>query len=213
MHDSKNALSVQTLIATLAGTLTTMYEKDLARRADLNSADGSGYDLGSDGAKRSEEQFPWLTRWTRAFWETISREWSGIDQWRMNKYLSLVRYVVRETFTILYSASRDETEAADYASLLNSQEEVLETFPLSARERKVPDGLRLHVLDIWMEELMRAEREDGEKEETEEEKQPSSHVAKDLMKPIQRLAENSISKSVKKKAKEIIKVQDSEETE
>lgn len=124
----------------------------------------------------------------------MCREWSGIDQWRMNKYLLLIRFVVRETFTILSSHASDTSGDArltenDMASVLASQLRILRSWPLSLRERKVPDGLRLHVLDIWLEELDEID---------------TAELKSQLMQPIRNLAKDAMSKSVRMKAKDVV---------
>ncbi|RMZ78743.1 hypothetical protein DV737_g3761, partial [Chaetothyriales sp. CBS 132003] len=85
MQDTKKMVMVQQLIATLAGTVDTMYSRDLAR-SQSESRSASGGD---------DDEWYCTSTWTSAFWETMAREWSGLDQWRMNKYLLLVRLVVR----------------------------------------------------------------------------------------------------------------------
>jgi ribosomal RNA-processing protein 1 len=220
MHDSKNQLSVQNLIVTLAGTFSTMYQKD------TESQDGS-----------PEFEFPWLMTYHAAFWETISREWSGIDQWRMNKYLLLIRMVVREVLQLLFATEQREIAASE--SLLKTQIQVLRALPLSPRERAVPDGLRLHVLDIWSDEIETAKSTSKStststskskfksgsgpgRENVDEDKSSSPYNAGEksgedrerqlkrteaaLMEIISTLAKESLSKSVKTKAKELVKM-------
>lgn len=291
MHDSKNQLSVQKLIETLASTFQTMYTKDKEYLDSFNHPGDEDQDT-SKGSKPDEpddehleltmEDFPWLTRWHGAFWETLCREWSRIDQWRMNKYLLLIRFVVREIFRLVFAALSDED--ADCGVLGGILVFIFQQYPLSPSERKVPDGMRLHVLDVWVEELQKAKNEaeqrehdggdgdsrkrkrdqhddagkndndeedeegedkeeveeekeedddDGEGNETEEqhpppppEKKQSAHpqlqarrgdaeaatqrerLEERLMEPIRSLAKDSISKSVRTKAKEIIKMYD-----
>lgn len=189
MHDSKNAVSVQNLAAELSRTVRTMASKD-------SELQGSDADL-------------WLESWSIAFWETICREWSSIDQWRMNKILMLVRFVVREVFNLsLASAVDDETEAS---KLIASQTQIFEAWPLSPRERKVPDGLRLHVLDIWVDELsgqvnavQKSIDESGGTEEASS-KRALVSAAKRFMAPVESLSKEAISKGVKIRAKDALK--------
>ena len=138
----------------------------------------------------------------------------------MNKYLLLVRFVVRETFSILASQlaeskkSEDgdeetlspeaETGNKDTQSLVESQLSVFQSYPLSPRERKVPDGLRLHVLDIWLDELKKlSSNSDADESALQVLKQR-------LMQPIRDLAKDALSKSVRTRAKDVIKTFDSE---
>ena len=138
----------------------------------------------------------------------------------MNKYLLLVRFVVRETFSILASqlaeskksedgdeetlSPETETGNKDTQSLVESQLNVFRVWPLSPREQKVPDGLRLHVLDIWLDELNKLSSNSDADES-------ALQVLKaQLMQPIRDLAKEALSKSVRTRAKDVIKTFDSE---
>jgi ribosomal RNA-processing protein 1 len=195
MHDSKNALSVQRLLAELAHTLKTMDDKD---RQLAEAADPRGQ--------------PWLETWTNAFWETLCREWAAIDQWRMNKVLLLVRFVIREQFRLMFDRVVNDPANADAA--VAKQVQVLEAWPLSPRERKVPDGLRLHVLDVWTDELTgqltaaQKSVEEEEAENAESKKEAMVKVTKDFMEPVRIVGREALSKGVKMRAKETIKLAD-----
>ncbi|OAG36738.1 hypothetical protein AYO21_09011 [Fonsecaea monophora] len=204
MHDSKNALSVQKLIAELAGTLRIVDAKDHDSQA------ASGSDKPGD--------HPWLDVWMTAFWETVSREWVSIDQWRMNKVLLLVRLAVRELFSLALGWVTDATsDSRTLQSLVASQLEILESWPLSPRERKVPDGLRLHVLDVWVDELAgqlgaaqkaidEAEQSDSAGDAAAAKKAVLLDTAKAFMTPVEKLTKEALSKGVKVKAKEAVQL-------
>lgn len=72
-------------------------------------------------------------------------------------------------------------------------EEVLEADggPMSLRDHKVPVGLRLHVLDIWVDEVEKVD----EKREAPIEK---------LLEPVRKMKAESLVKSVRERAKESI---------
>lgn len=201
MHDSKNAISVQKLIAELAGTFSIIAAKD----EELS-------DRETEGDKTSM----WLSPWHVAFWTTIVREWRGIDQWRINKYLSLVRFVIRELFVVTFSRLL-ATGTSDVASqataqtreMLEAQLRVLKTTgPFNPKDRKIADGLRLHLCDIWIDELLVAR----EQVMTEKGAEPISEdlTATDILyaikKPLQELAHGSsqAQKNVRDKAKEAL---------
>ncbi|OAP54217.1 hypothetical protein AYL99_11318 [Fonsecaea erecta] len=205
MHDSKSALSVQRLAAELAGTLRIMDEKD--------------HEAGSDG-----QTHPWLDVWATAFWETVSREWSSIDQWRMNKVLLLVRLFVRELFSLALGWATTSTGDASTPtptpqSRVGSQLQILEAWPLSPRERKVPDGLRLHVLDVWVDELggqlgaaqqkavTKSEHRDGD-DDAHAQKAAALllDTARAFMGPVEKLSKEALSKGVKLRAKEAVQL-------
>ncbi|KAJ9609436.1 hypothetical protein H2200_005763 [Cladophialophora chaetospira] len=154
----------------------------------------------------------WLDTWTNAFWETLCREWASIDQWRMNKVLLLVRFFIREQFRLalewtIMEGSRSEDQ-------VTRQIQIFEAWPLSPRERKVPDGLRLHVLDVWVEELagqlgeFQAAMDDLEHVDTENDKKALTNTAKKFMEPVQKVSREALSKGVKTRAKEAVKLAD-----
>merc|ERR1719285_590008 len=62
----------------------------------------------------------------KTFFMTMGREWFGIDHWRMNKYMMLIRRFVRQLFT-----------------------ENLLLCEIS----KTSLGLQMHTTDVFMEEL------------------------------------------------------------
>jgi ribosomal RNA-processing protein 1 len=194
MHDSKNAISVQKLIADLAATVRTMASKDAELRA-------------------SDDIPPvWLATWTTAFWETICREWASIDQWRMNKVLLLVRFFLRESFNITLTSVVTDNPGSETVSkdLTADQIQILETWPLSPRERKVPDGLRLHILDIWVDELtgqissvedQSVQSVEGDPETV---KAALLQAAKAFMAPVERVSKEALGKPVKMRAKDAL---------
>ena len=82
-----------------------------------------------------------------AFWKTMAREWGGIDALRMDKFLYLVRCYVRRGFE---SVSK---RAWGDKGLVEGYLRVLEAVPLDATDGKIPDGLRFHVVDVYVGEL------------------------------------------------------------
>lgn len=196
MHDSKNALSVQNLIAELAGTMKTMNLKDQE----------------FEQIEPSTTQPPWLDTWATAFWETVCREWASIDQWRMNKVLSLIRFTLRELFSVsLQAVINDRSDSqSSLPTLIPRQVQILEAWPLSPRERKVPDGLRLHVLDIWVDELTgqltatQKMLEDSDSNAAEDKGALIVEAAKSFMMPVEKLTREALSKGVKMRAKEAV---------
>ncbi|KAF2211475.1 hypothetical protein CERZMDRAFT_10296, partial [Cercospora zeae-maydis SCOH1-5] len=120
--------------------------------------------------------------WLQAFWKTIAREWGAIDSLRMDKYLYLVRCYVNKGFEI---CAKKKWEVEQYLSVLED-----EGAPLSIRDVKVPVGLKLHVLDIWVDEL---EKVDSDKD---------GAPVEEVMKPIRKLQKESLVKSVRQRAKE-----------
>jgi ribosomal RNA-processing protein 1 len=138
-----------------------------------------------------------------AFWSTMAREWTSIDAHRMDKYLLFVRTVVRRVFAGIAENASGGKEGKDVAS--EEQMALMEKFPLSPRERKVPDGLRYHVLDVYVDELERAVgQEDDEGEDEEEISEETRKVAERLLAPVEKMAKEGLSKGVRVRAKEVL---------
>lgn len=113
-----------------------------------------------------------VATWFAAFWEVLGERWPHVDNLRMDKFLLLVRRVF--TAQLRYARPGDE-----------SGEEVikmLSEWPFEAVGdlRKVPLGIRLHVLDLWVDELERAGfLDDAEEEEEAEEVSKKKDVRND----------------------------------
>lgn len=84
-----------------------------------------------------------------AFWTTICREWNSIDVLRLDKFYTLLRRFVGVAFQKLYKSTWQEDLVAPYISLL-------EGMPLSAVNSRIPNGIRYHLADIYLEELANA---------------------------------------------------------
>ncbi|KAL2152931.1 hypothetical protein VTH82DRAFT_4086 [Thermothelomyces myriococcoides] len=130
--------------------------------------------------------------WLRGFWATMAREWTGIDVLRMEKFLLLVRRVVGAGFKWMKKGSgneegkknRKENGISDWdAGKVDVIVGLLGEWPLALEEEarieratiedgkdaditlKIPVGMRLHVLDIWVDEAEKAgllEEDDNE---------------------------------------------------
>lgn len=130
--------------------------------------------------------------WLRGFWATMSREWTGIDVLRMEKFLLLVRRVVGAGFRFMKKGSgnkatgkKEEEGAVWAADKVDDMLALLGEWPFAldndarvdpAKEeddddqiiQAIPVGLRLHVLDIWVDEAEKAGllKEDDEEAKT-----------------------------------------------
>ncbi|XP_068686639.1 ribosomal RNA processing protein 1 homolog B-like [Montipora foliosa] len=82
----------------------------------------------------------------RAFFRTMQREWHGIDQLRLDKFYMLIRFFLKETFNFLKKSGWAERLVTDVSTII--QEE-----PLNPNSQAVPDGIRLHVVAIYLTEL------------------------------------------------------------
>ncbi|KAI9674674.1 MAG: hypothetical protein M1817_001577 [Caeruleum heppii] len=121
-----------------------------------------------------------------AFWMTMAREWNGIDLLRMDKFLLLARTYLGASFGILAKSHWQAEIVTQYTVILSS-------IPLNPTDPKVPDGLRYHVLDIYLDEL---EKVDGFEQD------PS--VVELLLRPIRTMVEKSPAKSVRRRAEETL---------
>ncbi|KAI8623633.1 nucleolar protein,Nop52-domain-containing protein [Xylariaceae sp. FL1651] len=112
--------------------------------------------------------------WLAAFWETIGREWTSIDVLRLEKFLLLVRRVLGAALAWVCVAlpEGDDEESKDTTkksrkgrARIDTLLEVLGNWPLETEDNlsKVPVGLRLHVLDIWVDEAEKLDLLDAEK--------------------------------------------------
>ncbi|CCG82247.1 Ribosomal RNA-processing protein 1 homolog [Taphrina deformans PYCC 5710] len=90
-----------------------------------------------------------LMPFLNAFWITICREWNSIDILRLDKFYTLLRRFIGTAFQKLRKLSWKESFVNEYISLL-------EALPLSVDNVKVPNGIRYHLADIYIEELSKA---------------------------------------------------------
>lgn len=82
----------------------------------------------------------------KAFFKTIQKEWHGIDQFRMDKFYLLIRFLLKETFNFLKKYAWNER-------LMTEVNNVFQEEPLNPNSHAVPDGIRLHLVEIFLTEL------------------------------------------------------------
>lgn len=82
----------------------------------------------------------------KAFFKTIQKEWHGIDQLRMDKFYLLIRFLLKETFNFLKKYTWNER-------LMTEVNNVFQEEPLNPNSLAVPDGIRLHLVEIFLTEL------------------------------------------------------------
>lgn len=157
--------------------------------------------------------------WLRGFWATMSREWTGIDVLRMEKFLLLVRRVVGAGLKWMRKGSGNDGKGGKKgkggsgwdASKVDDLVGLLGEWPLSLEEeariqqnaeeedgqidQKIPAGLRLHVLDIWVDEAEKA----GLLEEDDEE---AKQIIQRISDQIDALEEATTSPAVRARSKE-----------
>ena len=139
-----------------------------------------------------ENTIPFL----RAFWQTMQREWTNIDVLRMEKFFLLVRRYLGASFRWVKEGGKVRWDAERTRTMAQLLEEV----PCNVKDVRVPNGLRYHVIDIFVDELERVgalEQEEGEGDEEAE------VPLEELLRPLRGLAEGSPTKTVRLKAKEV----------
>jgi ribosomal RNA-processing protein 1 len=119
---------------------------------------------------------PFLT----AFWQTMANEWNGIDVLRMDKFLYLTRMYLLES--LKWYKKQKWGGVQDYM-------DVLEQIPLNPTELRIPNGLRYHVIDIYVDEMEKVD-EDAE-----------SMPVESLLRPMRRLVKESLTKSIRERVK------------
>jgi len=130
-----------------------------------------------------ESVLPWLD----TFWKTMAREWRGIDVLRMNKFLLLVRVYLGAGFRWCGSNGWKDT------SRVERYLDILRETPLNARDDKIPNGMRYHVVDIYVDEL----------DKVDEEREGKMPLEK-LLDPLGRLGKESPTKAVRERVKEAL---------
>lgn len=81
----------------------------------------------------------------QTFWQTMNREWTGIDRLRLDKYCMLIRLVLRQCFEVLKRDGWEESRITRFLDVL--MKEVLHP------ESRSPDGVKFHCIDVYLDEL------------------------------------------------------------
>ncbi|XP_064008690.1 ribosomal RNA processing protein 1 homolog B isoform X2 [Pogoniulus pusillus] len=81
----------------------------------------------------------------QTFWQTVNREWNGIDNLRLDKFYMLMRMVLRQSFEVLKRNEWDERLIEPLLQLL--MKEIMD--PGSS----APTGIKFHFIDIYLNEL------------------------------------------------------------
>jgi len=105
----------------------------------------------------------------------------------MDKFLYLVRVFLGATLGFFAKFSwKNEEELKSYIA-------VLEETPFNPRDLKIPDGMRYHCLDVYVDELDRVD-----------EKRSGELPLETLLEPIRKLGKNTLSKAVRSRVKETL---------
>lgn len=82
----------------------------------------------------------------RTYFQTILREWNGIDKWRIDKFMMQMRRMLNKMLEFLSSRKWKKT-------LIKTFNQILVDYPLNINNDSYPDGVAYHVTDIFLEEL------------------------------------------------------------
>uniref|UniRef100_A0A8C3QNH1 Ribosomal RNA processing 1B n=1 Tax=Cyanoderma ruficeps TaxID=181631 RepID=A0A8C3QNH1_9PASS len=81
----------------------------------------------------------------QTFWQTMNREWNGIDNLRLDKYYMLMRLILRQSFEVLKRSEWDEGLVEPLLQLL--MKEIMDP------DSNSPTGIKFHFIDIYLDEL------------------------------------------------------------
>jgi ribosomal RNA-processing protein 1 len=119
----------------------------------------------------------------------MARDWTNIDVLRMEKFLLLTRRMLGAHFGLLKEEGWEGKRVEAHLG-------VLEMWPLNVGDVKLPNGMRYHVIDIYVDELERmGALEEGKDGEVPLEK---------LLEPLRKLRLDSPTKAVRMKCKEAL---------
>lgn len=136
----------------------------------------------------------------KAFWEIHCQEWHGLDRIRLDKYYLLLRRVVYFSFQFLARESWDNVYLEAYTDML------LEG-PLSPTNRKNPDAIRYHIIDLYFEELEKVlDDARARLEESDDLDVPMEEISR----PLTVLSKEGSTKLLRTKAKEAIEAHEKE---
>ncbi|XP_058379171.1 ribosomal RNA processing protein 1 homolog B isoform X3 [Diceros bicornis minor] len=89
----------------------------------------------------SEAQYLFI----QTFWQTVNREWKGIDTLHLDKYYMLIRLVLRQSFEVLKRNGWEESRIKLFLDVF--MKEILHP------ESQSPNGVKFHFIDIYLDEL------------------------------------------------------------
>lgn len=99
-----------------------------------------------------------FVRFLAAFWKTMIGAWGDLQGLRLDKYLFLMRCYIRGSFDFLersVTQGQDQGLAEEWCDMMTGKGEWegKGVAVLDPQDPKVPDGLRYHVLDVWVDGL------------------------------------------------------------
>ncbi|EEY58618.1 ribosomal RNA processing protein 1 [Phytophthora infestans T30-4] len=117
-----------------------------------------------------------------SFFRTMHREWHGLDGLRLDKFYSLVRKFVRETVVLLRDQDWEEELVQEFVTILST--EVVS---------QLPNGLRMHLADLYLTEIHNAAGKDV-----------TTEAFMTLLEPFFTLLNSEYDKTVFKRVRELV---------
>lgn len=113
-------------------------------------------------------------KYNDAFWAVIIKEWSNIDQWRMDKYYLLIRRFLRANFKYLRNNNWDKKYIEKFNKFMKT--------PLGLNKNM---AIAYHLCDIYLDELenLNSSNPDEDDEQEEEEEEEEEEEVKDIDTP------------------------------
>lgn len=94
---------------------------------------------------QSFDQFGVSLQFFAGFLKTMANEWNGIDQWRIDKFMMLVRKVLREILRVIQNNNWSDDAIEKFNQTL--------TKSVLGSEYHVPRGLFMHFTELFFEEV------------------------------------------------------------
>ena len=136
--------------------------------------------------------------WVGAFFEIMIAYWGSIPSLRLDKYLYLIRCYVGGSMEYLAKEGWERGLVDEWAGMMmmggnvgDGDEGPKGCGALDPREAKVGDGLRYHLLDVWVDGLVEAGNwEVG--------------VERGIMRPVEGVAKDGWTKTLRERAKRVL---------
>ena len=87
--------------------------------------------------------------WFGAAWKTLHSEWGGLDKWRLDKFLTLMRKLLNRHFAMVAAVSEKHSDDDDYDMIIHNF-----CFPLLNTYGGGLDGIGRHISDIIVDEAI-----------------------------------------------------------
>ncbi|XP_038616055.1 ribosomal RNA processing protein 1 homolog A [Tachyglossus aculeatus] len=88
----------------------------------------------------------------QTFWQTMNREWNGIDRLRLDKFYMLIRMVLNQSFELVKRNGWEESQIDLLLEML--MKEILHP------DSHAPNGVKFHFIDLFLEELAKVGAEE-----------------------------------------------------